>query len=122
MAQDLVGSDALAAGKIAEIGGPEHRHGALVTAETAVDVKRRPRIFFLVLAADIRIAQRRGKGRFRIHARQCAADVDEYEAYRAAYRRVGAPAGSEAADAGIEVERTAHGAVDQQERRHRVGA
>ena len=58
LTQDLFRSDALATRDVAEIGGLERRHRAVLALEAAIDVKWRPRILFFVLPTNVRIAQR----------------------------------------------------------------
>src|SRR3970282_918550 len=75
LAQDFRRADAFAARDVAEVGGLEHGDGALFALEAAVHVERGPGVFFLVLAAEVGIAQRRAEAHLGIDAGQGAPDV-----------------------------------------------
>src|SRR5512134_2358505 len=104
LAQDFLRADAFAARDVAEVGSLEHGDGAFPARESTVHVERRPGVLFLVLAADVGIAQRRAEAHLGIDSGQRAPDVVHDQADRAADGRVGAPSRPEAAGAAVDVE------------------
>src|SRR5215510_5720365 len=86
----------------------------------AVHMEWEPRVFLLILAADVAIAQRRGKTGLRIDARQRTPDILQDQSNGPPDRGIGPPAGSQTTSPRVDVQALTDGSIEQEKRRHRV--